>query len=295
MGAIELYSHLATGCTTSCNAWSVVRKDGATFGFTDHDRDLQFDGIRFRADTGLSARALMQTTGLSVDNSEAVGALSDAAITEADLGAGRFDGAAVIAWAVNWADVGARVVLFRGSFGEVVRSAGTFRAELRGLSEVLNAPQGRAFQKGCGAVLGDDRCKFNTATPGFQIMRAVEVVDGAEFRFGEFAGIEDRWFDRGRLEVMTGAAAGLFAMIKNDRRVANGRAIALWQTLGLQPRVGDTVRLTAGCDRRMATCVTKFNNFNNFRGFPHIPGEDWLASYPVSSNENAGGSLNGEG
>ena len=58
-------------------------------GFTDHDRDIVVDGVTCRADTGMTAKALQQTTGLSVDNSEAVGALSDAAITEGEILAGR--------------------------------------------------------------------------------------------------------------------------------------------------------------------------------------------------------------
>jgi hypothetical protein len=45
----------------------------------------------------------------------------------------------------------------------------------------------------------------------------------------------------------------------------------------------------------MGTCQAKFDNLLNFRGFPHIPGDDWLASYPVSSNQNTGGSLVGAG
>jgi uncharacterized phage protein (TIGR02218 family) len=290
-----IYDHLATGATTVCNAWSVVRRDGVVFGFTDHDRDLVFAGVTFRADTGLSARALMQTTGLSVDNSEALGALSDVAVTEVDLAAGRFDGAQVVAWVVNWADVAERVMLFRGTFGEIVRSAGTFRAELRGLTEVLNTPQGRAYQKNCGAVLGDARCRFDVSLPGYTVTRMVERVDGVTFRWASFSGVDDRWFDRGRLEVVTGTAMGLSAMVKNDRQVGAGRVVELWQALGVTPGVGDTVRLVAGCDRRMETCRVKFNNFSNFRGFPHIPGEDWLASYPVSADENAGGSLNGAG
>jgi uncharacterized phage protein (TIGR02218 family) len=290
-----IYAHLATGSTSVCNAWSVVRRDGVVFGFTDHDGDLVFAGVTFRADTGLSARALMQTTGLSVDNSEAVGALSDAAVTEVDLAAGRFDGAEVVAWLVNWADVTERVMLFRGTFGEVVRSAGSFRAELRGLTEVLNTPQGRAYQKGCGAVLGDARCRFDVSQPGYTVSRVVERVDGVTFGWRSFSGADDRWFDRGRLVVVTGLAAGLSAMVKNDRQVGAGRVVELWQALGITPAIGDTVRLVAGCDRRAETCGTKFNNFSNFRGFPHIPGEDWLASYPVSSDENAGGSLNGAG
>ena len=47
------------------------------------------------------------------------------------------------------------------------------------------------------------------------------------------------------------------------------------------------VRIIAGCDKTAATCRTKFANFLNFRGFPHIPGEDWLTSYPVPDRPNA--------
>ena len=72
--------HAARGLTTLCRAWAIARADGQSFGFTDHDRDLSFEGITFRADTGLSAAALAQSTGLSVDNTEALGALSDASV-----------------------------------------------------------------------------------------------------------------------------------------------------------------------------------------------------------------------
>ena len=75
---------------------------------------------------------MQQSTGLSVDNTEALGALSDAAIREADIEAGRYDGAEVRAWLVNWADVSARQLQFRGSIGELRRAGGAFEAELRG-------------------------------------------------------------------------------------------------------------------------------------------------------------------
>jgi uncharacterized phage protein (TIGR02218 family) len=53
------------------------------------------------------------------------------------------------------------------------------------------------------------------------------------------------------------------------------------------------VRIEAGCDRRAKTCRLKFANFDNFRGFPDIPGEDWLVSYPVRGKGNSGGSRRG--
>lgn len=291
-GAQGLYGHLASGATTVCRAWAVVRRDGRVFGFTDHDRDLAFAGISFRANSGLTARALQQTTGLSVDNTEAVGALSDAGVTEDDILAGRFDGAEVRAWLVNWANVGDRVLQFRGSFGEIVRAGGAFQVELRGLAEALNQPQGRAYQRSCSAVLGDGDCRFDLTQPGyFAAMEVEDVLERRLFRFANLPGFDERWFERGRLIVLDGAAAGLVGVIKNDRQTAAGREIELWQALGALIVPGNLIRIEAGCDKRGETCRTRFNNYLNFRGFPHIPGEDWLTAFPSGSTINDGGSL----
>ena len=229
-----------------------------------------------------------------MDNSEAFGALRSAAITEADILAGRYDGAEVRAWLVNWADPAVRVLQFRGTLGEIVRSGGAFTAELRGLSEALNQPVGLIYHARCSAVLGDGRCGFDLSQPGYAEERPVEVVEeGRVFRFAAMPGFEDRWFEKGRLVVLDGVAKGLVGSIKNDRVRGVGREVELWQSLGAVPAQGDMVRIEAGCDRRAETCRLKFNNFLNFRGFPHIPGEDWVMSYPVSSARNDGGSLSG--
>ena len=291
----ELKDHLATGVTTLARAFAVRRRDGVELGFTDHDRDLVFDGITFRAGSGLTAKAIQQATGLSVDNTEAFGALQSEAIREEDILAGRYDGAEVRGWLVNWADVSIRVLQFRGTLGEIVRKGGAFNAELRGLSETLNQEQGQIYHARCSAVLGDGRCKFNLDQVGYSDERPVEEVVGARlFRFTDFAGFEDRWFEKGRFEVLTGKAAGLVGSVKNDRlRAGNAREVELWHALGASPLPGDMVRIEAGCDRRAKTCRLKFANFDNFRGFPDIPGEDWLMSYPVRGKRNFGGSRRG--
>lgn len=286
-----LYLHLATGATTLCRAWIVTRKDGLIMGFTDHDRDLVIEGVTCRADAGMSARALQQTTGLSVDNSEAVGALSDASITDADIQAGRFDGAEVKVCLVNWSVPEERIVEFRGFLGEITRSGGAFRAELRGLTELLNQPQGLAFQPGCSAILGDRRCRFDTTTTGFVFETSVETEsDGRVFHFEQFPSFAERWFQDGRFEVLSGSAAGLVGVVKIDRVEGAGRRVELWQSITGRLAAGDQIRITAGCDKSAATCRGKFGNFLNFRGFPHIPGEDWLASYPGQDRPNLGGS-----
>lgn len=289
---MSLPSHLASGITTVCRAWAIERLDGVVLGFTDHDTDLTFDGIVFSANSSLTASALQQTTGLAVDNTEATGAIHSDGVAEADLLAGRFDGASVRCWLVNWADPAERAMQFRGTVGEIARAGGAFRAELRGLTEALNQPQGRSYQRDCSAILGDRACGFDLLTPGYFAERVVEEVeDRRVFRFADFTGFDDRWFERGRLRVLSGAGTGVIGSIKNDRLTADGREIELWQSLGPDVAAGDILRIEAGCDRLAETCRLKFANFANFRGFPHIPGEDWLASYPTSGSVKDGGSL----
>lgn len=286
----EFEAHLASGLTSVARCWKLRRRDGTVYGFTDHDVDLSFGGTTYKADTGLTARALQQTTGLSIDNTEALGALSDASVSEADIRAGRYDGAEVEAWLVNWDDTDQRLLQFKGSIGEVTRGAGGFQAELQGLTEALNQPQGRAYQAPCSAILGDGSCGFDfDAVPGYQAeVAAEEVTDGTVFRFADFAGFEDRWFEKGRFEVLTGAAAGLVGVVKNDRLSLDGREIELWEALRAPIRAGDMLRIQAGCDKRFSTCRLKFDNAVNFQGFPHIPGEDWLMSTPVAQSNNDG-------
>lgn len=285
-----LLTHLATGTTTVCRCWEVRRKDGVRLGFTDHDRPLNFDSQTFRPEAGMEAAALVQTTGLSVDNTESIGVLSSSAISEADIKAGRYDGAVVSSWLVNWADTDARMLQFRGTMGEVRRAQGAFQAELRGLTELLNQPQGFVYQRPCSAVLGDKRCGVDMSGPEMGVDLEVETVeDGRLFRFSGLGGFDTQWFTRGRLKLTSGAASGLIGLIKEDRILGATREIELWQELRAEVRAGDGVRLEAGCDRRASTCRSKFGNFLNFRGFPHIPGEDWLTSYPKRGSAGLGG------
>lgn len=286
---MTLADHLATGTTTVARAWALTRADGATLGFTDHDRDLTFDSIVFRAEAGLTARALEQVTGLAVDNSEAVGALRDAGLTEADIMAGRYDGAELTIWEVNWQDVTARRVLFRGSLGEITRTGEAFRAELRGLSEALGQQGGRVYHTACSAVLGDGACRFDTSASGFSAEVVLSGMAEDVLLFDSLGEFPPGWFTHGRVTGVSGAAEGLVALIRLDRLVGAARQITLWDALRAPLATGDLFRLEAGCDKQANTCRNKFTNFLNFRGFPHIPGEDWLTAYPKADQPNTGG------
>ncbi len=292
MTVAALHAHLSTGATHVCHCWVLERQDGLTLGFTDHDEPMTFDGITFQPQCGLSARALSSTTGLSVDNSEALGVLSADAITEADIDAGRYDDARVSTWLVQWDNPEARQLRFSGTIGEITRVAGSFQAELRGLSEPMNQPLGRSYLTTCSAVLGDAACGANLSDSAFSIETAVQAVQGGQiFGFNDLSAFDTKWFEGGLIEVQSGAAAGLSGVIREDTEDDGQRVLRLWQPIRALIEAGDQVRLITGCDKRAETCKAKFANLLNFQGFPHIPGDDWLVSVPRSDKANAGGRL----
>lgn len=286
-----MQAHLASGLTSLCHAWAVTRTDGTVLGFTDHDLPLTFEGISFCAESGLAARSLQQSTGLSVDNTEALGVLSDDAIAEADIEAGRFDGAEVRCWRVNWAEPAQRMLMFRGTIGEMRRVGAAFTAELRGLTEALNRPLGRVYQKPCTAVLGDAACRVDLSAPDHAVTLPVTAIEeGRVLRLAGSTGHSPDWFRRGRLLVLEGAAAGLAVTIKRDSPEGGTRRIELWEPLRAMLAPGDMVTLVAGCDKRFGTCREKFGNLVNFQGFPDLPGDGWLLTEPGQSGMLNGGS-----
>ena len=293
MSSEALQQHLQSGLTHLCQCWAITRTDGLTLGFTDHDQTLSFAGITFAADSGMSAKALSSTTGLSVDNTEAAGILTAESITEIDIAAGRYDNAAVTIWQVQWDNVDTRQIRFRGTLGEITRSGAAFQADLRGLAEALNQPQGKSYLKTCSAVLGDRACRVDTATDA-RFVAEVEIdrdTDGQLFDLTTLVPFNDRWFENGLIIGTAGAAEGLTATIKHDVLEGNRRQLTLWAPLQVPIVPGDTFRLIAGCDKRAVTCREKFENLLNFQGFPHIPGDDWLMAVPRTDGANDGGAL----
>ena len=62
----------------------------------------------------------------------------------------------------------------------------------------------------------------------------------------------------------------------------------LWESMAFDIAPGDTFTVTAGCDKSLDTCIARFNNVANFRGFPFIPGNDAVMSYPNTGDRNDG-------
>lgn len=286
----QLQAKLDGGVTHLCRCWRVARRDGAVLGFTDHDEDVPLGDLVCHAGTGLSGSEATQKMGLAVGGSEISGALDGAVLSENDLAAGRYDAASVEVHLVDWSEPSLNVLLAKGTLGEVRREGAAFAAEVRGPADRLNEESGRRYTAACSADLGDNRCGVDLSSVAHRGEGAVVAVSGVSlFTASGLGGFADAWFSAGRLQWTAGANAGLAVEVKRHGGGEGGVTLELWQAMPQPIAEGDTFAVTAGCDKRFATCRDRFGNADNFRGFPHIPGNDFVTRYAVSGEPGHGG------
>jgi uncharacterized phage protein (TIGR02218 family) len=288
-----LQAKLDSGVTTLARCWIVTRRDGETLGFTDHDEDIMIGDTVCHAGTGLTAAEATARLGLQVDGSEVAGALADDSLGEADLAAGRYDAADVTVHLVDWSDPTLTVLLASGVLGEIRREGAAFTAELRSLSHRLNEESGRLYTATCAADLGDARCTIDLTDAAYHAGGAVGSLAGAAaMRVSGLDGFDEGWFAGGKLTFTSGANEGYAVEVKTHRAALDGVLIELWQVPPEPMAEDDAFTVTAGCDKRLATCRDRFANGINFRGFPAIPGNDFVIAYPLASRA---GSKTGQG
>jgi uncharacterized phage protein (TIGR02218 family) len=278
--------------TTLCHCWRLLLRDGTRLGFTDHDRDIMFDGLTHQAHSGFSAGEVESNLGFAIGGTELAGAFSDLSISEAALAAGRFDGATMETWLVDWRGPDARLLLEVGQIGEVRRSDHAFTVEVRSLAHLFDEPVGRIYQASCAADFGDARCGLDLNRPQFRFEGTVLATDGRLMIEIAATSHEDGWFANGTLRFSSGANLGAPVRVREHRRSGAHDVLGLWAPLAAPAAVGDGVVLTAGCDKSFATCRGRFANVANFRGFPHMPGNDVVLAYANAGDVTMdGGSL----
>ncbi|OYW98513.1 MAG: hypothetical protein B7Z15_22040 [Rhizobiales bacterium 32-66-8] len=178
-------------------------------------------------------------------------------------------------------DVSQRLLLRTDTIGEIVREDGLFRAELRSAQQGLNATHGRVYQGLCDAAVGDARCGVDLDAPAFRGFATVtDIDDPYRVVVSGLSGFAEGWFAFGSVTWTDGRRQGLRDAVMTHGRLGGADVLGFAVRVGDWVAVGDTIEVTAGCDRRFATCRAKFANGINFRGFPHIPGSDFVLRYP---------------
>jgi uncharacterized phage protein (TIGR02218 family) len=286
-----LAAAIDSGAASVATAWILTRSDGTKLGFTDHDRDVTVEGVACAAATGWTAGAAETDLGLKAGTATTAGALDSTAITEADIAAGRYDGAGVEAWRLDWSAPSNAVLLWRGTIARLVRTGNAFTAEIEGPLWLLERSAGRTYGVLCDAVLGDARCALDVSGSAFNGSGAVaSTSDDRRLLVTGIDAFAVGWFAGGRLTWTSGANAGAVQTVASHLVGETGVVLVL-EEAALQPVIADDAfAIRAGCDKRFATCLSKFANIANFQGFLDIPGDDFLAVNAATSPRNDGSS-----
>ena len=255
---------------TVATFWRIWRQDGVALGFVTHDRDLWFAGLLHRAAPGLTPSAIRRTGGFADDGADVEGALAHDCISEADLAAGRYDGATVAIGAVDW-ETREHAVFYRGAIEAVRREANGFVAELASDKTALALDPVPRSSPTCRARFCGPGCGLSPAR--YTRRAQVEAVESGRVRF---AGLDHALYQGGELRWRDGPRAGLEARIL----AADAAGLLLDPAPdGVAPGMRAFVR--EGCDHTVATCAARFGNGANFQGEPFLPGTDFLAHYPL--------------
>jgi uncharacterized phage protein (TIGR02218 family) len=257
--------------------WRIERTDGVTLGFTSHDRGLWFDGLLHRAAPGMLPSAIRRNAGLEPDSVEVDGALTHDSISEADLAAGRFDGASIAIGIVDWESL-EHAALYRGEVGAIAQEGASFSAEMHSAKAALEADPIPRTSPTCRAIFCGPGCALSSAAYTHEAQ--LVSVDLEDNRVVFSGGPSPGDMLDGSLRWLGGPQAGL------TMQVIDADDTGLLLDLALDPGLAPGTRalLREGCDHRLATCGARFANAANFQGQPYLPGNDVLARYPTASS-----------
>lgn len=274
-------SLMVNGSHRFASCWKITRADGVVIRLTDHDHDLVVDGETYTPTGGFNASAREFQEGVEASSLEIVGVLTSAAITHADLLAGKYRRAVISEKMVDWR------FPFAGKFDEheyvisdVEYNHQTWVATVEGELSKLKVRIGETFERRCGVKqLGDARCGADLSALQ-QTGRAVTAIDQdrKQFQTDIVQTFTSGYYNDGSIEwtSLPGRTSfeGTISDVK-EYETTNGM-VRLYVKTPFAVEIGDEFTIKPGCDRQFSTCVDKFNNGNRFRGVPHIPGNDAL-------------------
>lgn len=165
-----LATHLKQQVTTLCTCIVIRRRDTKSFHFTDHDIPLFYANQIYTPQDSFARFSISSSIDLDVDILEIKGMINSSTIARDDIAAGLFDWAQINVFVINYmAPEMGRVMLRSGHLGEFTMDEdGTFRSEIRGVSQVYASKIGSIYQAECRADLGDRRCRVPLIAPTWQ-------------------------------------------------------------------------------------------------------------------------------
>jgi len=257
---------------------TIKRPDGAVFRLCDGNRDVIVGADTYTAKPGF------RTSQVTLTNDGNVGTL-DLALPNApafqfstgNILAGVWEHSSVSLAIADRSQPTAGVMeIFEGLIGAASYEddgQGFYTFEVRGRIDLGRAMLVETYGPTCRADLGDARCRWPLLSNGRT--GTVNTIAGRTITATLSDVPANGYLDGGTLQWQSGANKGFAQEVR--RQI--GGSISLWLSPRFPIAKGDTFTVYPGCDKRLETCMAKFNNLVNFQGEPYLPGSDFKLSY----------------
>lgn len=282
-----LQASLDLRATTVSMLWRIDRTDGLSFYFTDHDVDIVYSGHTYLAATSFTGSAIQEQLGLAVSNLDILGVFNDDSITEEDLIGGRYDGATMRLYMIDWSAPGPTTVaqIGRYTLGQTQMGDLAFQAEMRSLAQHFAQHIGALCSPKCRTLLGmasgvaklETGCNFTMPAAVTGTIAAItdrktfQVSAAGSYPNGTKGSLSGGYFSFGTVKFTNNNCSGIAQEVLDNDASLN---FTMRLPFPLDFAVGDAVEMQIGCDRTAPVCANNFNNIVNFRGEPYVPGTD---------------------
>ena len=262
--------------TTIARCWLIVRRDERVFAFTDHDSNLEIDGVTFLYSPSLKASAQESSIGLSSDSIELFGAFVHESILRSEVEQGLFDQGAVKAFEYDWKKHTKLSNTFEGVIVRNQFDESKVSIEAEASFGKLDLVYGRGFHRTCDANLGDKSCGLRLVHNVHYFFSTPLLVEKFILKIDKIESAPENSFYEGYIEFFfEKLLLGRF-LIRQDNLAGNVREFKTWAPMRDRRFIDCSVKITVGCSKSVKFCNEKFDNVLNFRGFPTIPNDDWL-------------------
>jgi uncharacterized phage protein (TIGR02218 family) len=243
----------------------ITRRDGTVFRIAEAQSAITAGGNTYAPLAGCEISAVKHTIGGDVPSMEISGAHNNngtAAFLTSDIDIGLYDAAEVQLYIVNRIAPDTLGLLFTGTIQPVNYDiSGMVSFDVRGPSIGAAANYIQTFAPMCRTDLFSPLCGVN---PDSYALSATVTAVVNRFNFTVSIAPADNYLNGGTVLTDSGVAfeianqtgGSLTAYLPFHRVLAVGMGLTLWP----------------GCDKRIATCHSKFNNTLNFQGEPHSIG-----------------------
>lgn len=259
--------------------YTFVLTSGQEIRFTSADFDIiHNDKVFSHKNAGVSRSDMSWQSGLSVDDvtielnpgpNDKVGSVT---LVEAFRN-GTFDGASIqldmAFYSEGWNKPPLILEkLFVGNVDVDEVSGSYVKLNIKSLTELLNTNfPSDVYQTACHYSLYSSGCDVSKTNYS---EKCLAESGSAKKEIKCYLNRDDGYYQNGVIHF----TSGLNINVKKSVKIQTRSLVVLSTPLQYPPKKGDSFTISAGCDKTMSTCKSKFNNLDNFSGTPFIPNPD---------------------